>query len=147
MLDRLAPRAGATKPVKRVGRGPGSGTGKTSGRGMKGQGKRSAGRETPFWFEGGQMPLARRLPKRGFFNPHRVTYQIVNVGVLSAFEAGSTVDAEALLARGLIGRNGGGVKILAQGEAPKNLTVKVQRVSGSARKKIEEAGGSVELIK
>jgi len=113
---------------------------------MKGQGKRSAGRETPFWFEGGQMPLARRLPKRGFFNPHRITFQIVNVGVLSAFEAGATVDPEALLALGLIRRNGGGVKLLAQGEAPKNLTVKVQRVSGSARKKIEEAGGSVELI-
>jgi large subunit ribosomal protein L15 len=147
MLDRLAPNPGATKPPKRVGRGPGSGTGKNSGRGMKGQGHRSAGRETPFWFEGGQMPLARRLPKRGFFSLHRVSYQIVNLDGLAAFEAGSTVDAEALLGRGLIRRNGGGVKILAQGEAPKNLTVKVQRVSGSARKKIEEAGGSVELIK
>ncbi len=147
MLDRLAPHAGATRPPKRVGRGPGSGTGKTSGRGMKGQGHRSSGRATPFWFEGGQMPLVRRLPKRGFFSLHRVSYQIVNLGALSAFEAGSTVDAEALLARGLIRRNGGGVKILAQGEAPKNLTVKVQRASGSARKKIEEAGGSVELIK
>ena len=107
----------------------------------------SWGRETPFWFEGGQMPITRRLPKRGFFSLHRVSYQIVNVGVLSVFEAGSTVDAEALIARGMIRRNGGGVKILAQGDAPKNLTVKVQRVSGSARKKIEEAGGSVELIK
>jgi len=147
MLDRLAPPAGVTSSPKRVGRGPGSGTGKTSGRGVKGQGKRSAGRETPFWFEGGQMPLVRRLPKRGFFNRDRVEFQIVNVGALSVFEAGSTVDAEALLARGLIRRNGGGVKILAQGEAPKKLTLKVQRVSGSARKKIEEAGGSVELIK
>jgi len=147
MLDRLAPRAGARKTPKRIGRGPGSGTGKTSGRGMKGQGKRSPGRETPFWFEGGQMPLARRLPKRGFFNPHRVSYQILNVGALSVFKAGSTVDAEALLAHGLIRRSGGGVKLLAQGDAPKNLTVKVQRVSGSARKKIEEAGGSVELTK
>ena len=114
---------------------------------MKGQGKRSPGRETPFWFEGGQMPMARRLPKRGFFNLHRVSYQIVNVAALSVFEAGSTVDAEALIARGLIQRNGGGVKILAQGDAPKNLTLKVQRVSQSARKKIEEAGGSVELVK
>jgi len=147
MLDRLAPRAGARKPAKRVGRGPGSGIGKTAGRGMKGQGKRSPGRETPFWFEGGQMPLARRLPKRGFFSLHRVAYQIVNVSALSVFEAGSTVDADALLAHGLIRRHGGGVKILAQGDAPKNLTVKVQRVSGSARKKIEDAGGSVELIK
>ena len=147
MLDRLAPRHGARKPAKRIGRGPGSGTGKTSGRGMKGQGHRSPGRETPLGFEGGQMPMARRLPKRGFFNLHRVSYQIVNVGALSAFETGSTVDAEALIARGLIRRNGGGVKILAQGDAPKNLKLKVQRVSGSARKKIEAAGGSVELVK
>ena len=147
MLDRLAPRPGATSSPKRIGRGPGSGTGKTAGRGMKGQGKRSPGRETPFWFEGGQMPLVRRLPKLGFFNRDRVEFQIVNVGALSVFEAGSTVDAEALLARGLIRRNGGGVKILAQGEAPKNLTLKVQRVSVNAHKKIEEAGGSVELIK
>ena len=147
MLDRLAPHPGSRKPPKRLGRGPGSGTGKNSGRGMKGQGHRSSGRATPFWFEGGQMPMARRLPKRGFFSLHRVSYQIVNVGALSAFEAGSTVDAEALTARGLIRRNGGGVMILAQGDAPKNLTLKVQRVSGSARKKIEEAGGSVELIK
>ena len=146
MLDRLAPHPGATRPPKRVGRGPGSGTHKTSGRGVKGQGKRSAGRETPFWFEGGQMPLARRLPKRGFFNQDRVAYQIVNVGSLSGFKAGSTVDAESLIAQGLIRRNGGGVKILGEGEAPKKLTVKVQRVSGAARKKIEEAGGSVELI-
>jgi large subunit ribosomal protein L15 len=145
MLERLAPRRGSTRPAKRVGRGPGSGTGKTSGRGMKGQGKRSAGRETPFGFEGGQMPLARRLPKRGFFNPHSVTYQIVNVASLSVFKAGSTVDTEALLAQGLIRRNGGGVKILGQGEAPKKLALKVARVSSGARKKIEDAGGSVEL--
>jgi large subunit ribosomal protein L15 len=147
MLDRLAPHAGSQSAAKRIGRGPGSGTGKTAGRGMKGQGKRSAGRETPFWFEGGQMPLARRLPKRGFFSLHRVSYQIVNLQSLAAFEAGATVDAEALLSKGLIRRNGGGIKILAEGDAPKNLTLKVQRVSGSARKKIEEAGGSVELIK
>jgi large subunit ribosomal protein L15 len=114
---------------------------------MKGQGKRSPGRATPFSFEGGQMPLVRRLPKRGFFNRDRVAFQIVNVGALSVFEAGSTVDTEALRARGLIRRNGGGVKILAQGDAPKKLLLRVQRVSGSARKKIEEAGGSVELIK
>ena len=147
MLDRLAPPAGATSSPKRVGRGPGSGTGKTSGRGMKGQGKRSAGRATPFAFEGGQMPLVRRLPKRGFFSRDRVAYQIVNVSALSVFKAGSTVDAAALLARGLIRRNGGGVKILAQGEAPEKLALKVQRVSASAREKIEAAGGSVELIK
>jgi large subunit ribosomal protein L15 len=147
MLDRLAPSAGSTSSPKRVGRGPGSGTGKTAGRGMKGQGKRSAGRETPFWFEGGQMPLVRRLPKRGFFNRDRVVYQIVNVSALSVFEAGSTVDSDALISQGLIRRKGGGVKILGQGEAPKKLTLKVQRVSSGARKKIEEAGGSVELSK
>jgi large subunit ribosomal protein L15 len=147
MLDRLAPSKGSTSSPKRVGRGPGSGIGKTSGRGVKGQGKRSAGRAVPFAFEGGQMPLVRRLPKRGFFNRDRVSYQIVNVGALSAFKAGSTVDAEALLAHGMIRRNGGGVKILGQGETPKKLALKVQRVSAGARKKIEEAGGSVELVK
>ena len=147
MLDRLAPSKGATSSPKRVGRGPGSGRGKTAGRGVKGQGKRSAGRETPFWFEGGQMPLVRRIPKRGFFNRDRVTYQIVNVAALSVFKAGSTVDAEALLAHGLVRRKGGGIKILAQGDAPKKLALKVQRVSKSARQKIEKAGGSIELIK
>jgi large subunit ribosomal protein L15 len=139
MLERLAPRRGATRRAKRVGRGPGSGTG------TKGQGKRSPGRETPFRFEGGQMPLARRLPKRGFHNPHSVEYQIVNVASLAVFEPGATVDVEALLARGLIRRSGGGVKILGQGEAPKRLKLQVDRVSESARKKIEAAGGSVEL--
>ena len=147
MLDRLAPPKGATSSAKRVGRGPGSGTGKTAGRGVKGQGKRSPGRATPFWFEGGQMPLVRRIPKRGFFNRDRVTYQIVNVAALSVFKAGSTVDAEALLAHGLVRRKGGGIKILAQGDAPKKLALKVQRVSKSARQKIEKAGGSIELIK
>ena len=147
MLDRLAPRPGATRSPKRVGRGPGSGWHKTSGRGMKGQGKRSAGRETPFWFEGGQMPLARRLPKRGFHNLNRIEFQIVNVGALSCFEDGATIDAEALVSRGLIHRRGGGVKILGQGEAPKKIKLKVQRISGGARVKIEKAGGSVELIK
>ncbi|HXV36305.1 MAG TPA: 50S ribosomal protein L15 [Myxococcota bacterium] len=145
MLERLAPRRGATRPAKRVGRGPGSGTGKTSGRGTKGQGKRSPGRETPFGFEGGQMPLARRLPKRGFHNPHSVEYQIVNLASLGVFEPGATVDAAALLERGLIRRGRGGVKILGQGDAPKRLKLQVDRVSESARKKIEAAGGSVEL--
>jgi len=147
MLDRLAPRRGAKNPTKRVGRGPGSGKGKTAGRGVKGQGKRSPGRETPFWFEGGQMPLVRRLPKRGFHNRDRVAYQVVNLSALSVFAPGATVDAEALLARKLIRRKGGGVKILAEGEAPQNLKLVVQRVSAGARKKIEEAGGSVELTR
>ncbi len=145
MLDRLQPRPGARRPHKRVGRGPGSGTGKTSARGVKGQGKRSPGREVPTFFEGGQMPITRRLPKRGFHNRFRKVHQVVNVGALSVFGDGGTVDAEALAARGLVSRRGGDVKILAEGEAPKNLTVKIKAISAGARKKIEEAGGSVEI--
>jgi large subunit ribosomal protein L15 len=146
MLDRLGPRKGSRHPVKRVGRGPGSGTGKTSGRGIKGQGKRSPGRETPFHFEGGQMPLARRLPKRGFHNPFQTKYRIVNLAALAAFGDGATVDPEQLEARGLIKHGRQGVKLLGEGEPPKNLTVKVHRVSASARAKIEAAGGSVEVL-
>lgn len=144
MLDRLQPRPGARRPRKRVGRGPGSGIHKTAGRGMKGQGKRSPGREVPFHFEGGQMPLVRRVPKRGFHNRNRKVYQVVNVGALGAFEEGATVDVEALLARGLIHRKGGDVKLLGTGDAPRNLTVKVDKASAGARKKIEDAGGKVE---
>jgi large subunit ribosomal protein L15 len=145
MLDRLKPRPGARHRRKRVGRGPGSGLHKTSGRGVKGQGKRSAGRETPMYFEGGQMPLVRRIPKRGFTNIHRKTVEVVNVGALSAFGRGETVDPETLAARGLV-RGGAIVKLLGDGDAPQGLTVKVHRVSGSARKKIEDAGGSVEIL-
>ena len=144
MLERLSPRNGSRRGHKRVGRGPGSGSGKTSSRGVKGQGKRSAGRETPFHFEGGQMPLARRLPKRGFHSTFRTSYRIVNVGALSVFGDGATIDAEQLEARGLIKHGKDGVKLLAEGEAPKNLTVKVHKASASARKKIEDAGGRVE---
>jgi large subunit ribosomal protein L15 len=145
MLDRLKPRAGARRKPMRVGRGPGSGRHKTSGRGVKGQGKRSPGRETPAWFEGGQMPLVRRLPKRGFYNPFRKEVQIVNLRSLAVFGDGATVDVEALCARGLA-RRGVPVKLLGDGEAPKNLTVKVQRVSQGARARLEQAGGSVEII-
>jgi large subunit ribosomal protein L15 len=144
MLDGLKPRHGSRRAHKRVGRGPGSGTGKTAARGVKGQGKRSPGRETPFHFEGGQMPLARRLPKRGFHNGFRTAYRIVNVGALSVFGDGATVDAEQLEARGLIKHGKQGVKLLADGDAPKNLTIKVHKASASARKKIEDAGGKVE---
>lgn len=144
MLDGLSPRNGSRRTHKRVGRGPGSGTGKTAGRGVKGQGKRSAGRETPFHFEGGQMPISRRLPKRGFHNPFGKTYRIVNVGALSVFGDGATVDAEQLEARGLIKHGKQPVKLLAEGDAPSNLTVKVHKASASARKKIEDAGGKVE---
>ncbi|MGE4649725.1 MAG: 50S ribosomal protein L15 [Myxococcota bacterium] len=146
MLDRLSPRHGSRRPRKRVGRGPGSGTGRNAGRGEKGQGHRSPGRETPFHFEGGQMPLARRLPKRGFYNPFRTLYRIVNVGSLSAFEAGSSVDPAALEAHGLIPHGRDGVKLLGEGDAPRELQVKVHRVSAGARAKIEAAGGKVEVI-
>lgn len=145
MLDRLEPRAGARRGRRRVGRGPGSGRHKTSGRGVKGQGKRSPGRETPAWFEGGQMPLARRLPKRGFHNPFRKPVQIVNLHSLGVFGEGATVDVEALCSRGLA-RHGVPVKLLGDGEAPRNMTVKVHRVSQGARTRVEQAGGRVEIV-
>jgi large subunit ribosomal protein L15 len=146
MLDRLKPRPGSRHRTKRVGRGPGSGLHKTSGRGVKGQGKRSPGRETPHHFEGGQMPLARRLPKRGFHSPFRTSYRIVNVGSLVGFGEGDTVDPQSLEARGLIKHGRDGVKLLAEGEAPKGLTVKVHKASAAARRKIEEAGGTLEVL-
>ncbi len=144
MLDKLQPRPGATRPPKRVGRGPGSGLNKTAGRGEKGQGKRSAGREVPFGFEGGQMPLARRLPKRGFHNRSRTSYQVVNVGALAVFDEGSRVDFEALVSKGLINRKGGDVKLLGEGDAPKGLAVTVNAASTGARQKIVDAGGKVD---
>ena len=146
MLDRLQPRRGAKQQPKRVGRGPGSGLNKTAGRGMKGQGHRSPGRETPLYFEGGQMPLVQRLPKRGFRSRNKTTYQIVNVAALAALGEGATVDRDSLVGRGLVNPKGGMVKILGEGEAPKNLKVKVGKISAGARKKIEEAGGSVEIV-
>ena len=146
MLDRLQPRPGAVRKPKRVGRGPGSGNNKTAGRGEKGQGKRSPGREVPFYFEGGQMPIARRLPKRGFHNRTRKVHQVVNVGMLEGFGEGASVDLEALVSRGLVRRRGGPVKLLGNGDAPKNLTVRVHAASVSARQKIEAAGGSIEAI-
>lgn len=146
MLDRLSPRPGSRRSAKRVGRGRAGAGGKTAGRGIKGQGKRSPGRETPFHFEGGQMPLARRLPKRGFHSPFSKHFRIVNVGTLAAFGEGATVDPETLEKRGLIAHGRDGVKLLAEGEAPKNLQVRVHKASAAARKKIEEAGGRVELI-
>jgi len=146
MLDRLSPRPGSRRPTKRVGRGPGSGNGKTSGRGVKGQGKRSAGRETPFHFEGGQMPLVRRVPKRGFHSLFGTTWRIVNVGSLASYGDGGEVDPADLERRGLVEHGQAGVKLLAEGEPPRNLRVKVHQISAAARKKIEDSGGSVELI-
>jgi len=146
MLDRLQPRSGARRPRKRVARGPGGKAGKTAGRGTKGQGKRSAGRERPARFEGGQMSIVRRLPKRGFHNAARTSYQEVNVGALGPFGDGATVDFDALVGRGLVRRKGGAVKLLGEGTPPGRLTVRVERASAGARRKIEEAGGKVELV-
>jgi large subunit ribosomal protein L15 len=146
MLDRLSLRPGARHRPKRVGRGPGTGLGKTCGRGMKGQGHRSAGRQTPLWFEGGQMPLVRRLPKRGFTNIHRKGVEIVNLRDLARFGDGATVDVAALVQHHLVRGSGAPVKLLGDGDAPQGLSVQVHRVSASARRKIEEAGGSVEIL-
>ncbi|MBC8340180.1 MAG: 50S ribosomal protein L15 [Proteobacteria bacterium] len=146
MLDQLKTKDGATRVRKRVGRGRGSGHGKTSGTGFKGQGTRS-GKKIKAWFEGGQMPLQIRLPKRGFFNRFRTKVEVVNVSDLVKLGDGATVDAQALFAAGLIrGTRDALVKVLGDGDAPKNLTVKVDRISASAKAKIEAAGGSVELL-
>ena len=145
MLNQLAPRPGARHRRKRVGRGPGSGKGKTCGTGVKGQGTRTGHKIKP-WFEGGQMPLFQRIPKKGFHNMFRSDNEIVNVGDLAVFGDGATVDAAALAARGLIRGSGKPVKVLAEGEAPKGLKLAVQKVSASARAKIEARGGSVETI-
>ena len=146
MLDQLKTKDGATRVRKRVGRGRGSGHGKTSGTGFKGQGTRS-GKKIKAWFEGGQMPLQIRLPKRGFLNRFRTKVEVVNVSDLVKLGDGATVDAQALFAAGLIrGTRDALVKVLGDGDAPKNLTVKVDRISASAKAKIEAAGGSVELL-
>jgi large subunit ribosomal protein L15 len=146
MLERLKPRPGAVQKRKRVARGPGSGIGKTAGRGTKGQGHRSSGREVPIYSEGGQMPLTRRLPKRGFRSPAKKTYRIVNLAALSVFGEGATVDVAALQQRGLIQHTQEPVKLLAEGEAPRNLTITVHAASASAQAKVSAAGGRVELL-
>ena len=141
----LTPAEGSKKARKRVGRGPASGTGKTAGRGMNGQKSRSGGGKGA-GFEGGQTPLARRLPKLpGFRNPNRVEYIAVNVSRLDAkFENNDVVDSDALVNKGIIKRNTDLVKVLGDGEITKSLTVKVDKVSASAKAKIEAAGGKVE---
>ena len=145
MLDRLSPRPGAKQSRRRVGRGPGSGRGKTAGTGVKGQGTRSGKKIKP-WFEGGQMPLTQRVPKRGFNNIFRKDVEIVNVGELARLGDGATVDQESLAKNGLIRGSGVEIKLLGEGDSPKNLTIKLNRVSAGARTKVEAAGGSVELI-
>ncbi len=143
-LSNLTPPEGATKKRKRVGRGPGSGTGKTSGRGMNGQGKRSGGNIPPY-FEGGQMPLYRRLPKRGFNNVFAKTVVWVNVHQLNRFEEGTIVDTELLKASGLVKGRFDTVKCLGNGELEKQLTVKLDAFSKSAIEKIEGKGGKAEV--
>jgi large subunit ribosomal protein L15 len=140
----LKPAKGATKKRKRVGIGPSSGHGGTSCRGHKGQNSRSGG-GGPAYFEGGQTPLIRRLPKRGFVNIFRVPNQVVNVADLSGFDAGTEIDRTLLIAAGLVQKSGGPIKVLGDGDLDRALTVKVDRVSESAKKKIEAAGGTIEL--
>lgn len=145
-LDTIQPAVGATTSKKRLGRGTGSGLGKTSGKGHKGQWARSGGGVRP-GFEGGQMPRTRRVPKRGFNNHFKKEYVIVNLDVLNEnFAAGSVVDMEALLDRNLVKsvKNAAGLKVLGNGELTVNLTVKAAKFSASAKEAIEKAGGTAE---
>ena len=145
-LHELTPAPGATKVAKRKGRGAGSGNGKTAGKGHKGQKARSGGGVRP-GFEGGQMPLQRRVPKRGFHNIFATRYANVNVADLGArFEDGAVVDAEAIVASGLVKKQLDGIKVLGNGELTKKLTVKAAAFSASAKEKIEKAGGTAEVM-
>jgi large subunit ribosomal protein L15 len=143
-LHKLGQNGNTAKNRKRVGRGPGSGTGKTSGRGHKGQGARSGHSQRP-GFEGGQMPLIRRLPKRGFKKPNRVEYAILNVGDLNKFEDGTTVDVGALREARIVRQVRDGVKVLGDGTLERKLTVVASAFTKSAREKIEAAGGTCEI--
>ena len=145
-LNELKPAAGSKKDSFRVGRGHGSGNGKTSGKGHKGQNARSGGGVRP-GFEGGQMPIYRRLPKRGFTNIFAKTYTEINVTALNSFEDGAVVDAAALKAAGIIKKINDGVKVLGRGElTAKNVTVKAAKFTKSAEEKIAAAGGKAEVI-
>jgi len=145
-LSNLTPASGATKKRKRLGRGPGSGHGKTAGRGHKGRGARAGG-NTPPGYEGGQMPLQRRLPKRGFRNPFRVEFSVVNLGQLEGrFEAGAVIDAEALRAQGLVHGARQRIKILADGKLSKALNVKADKFSAAAKERLQAAGGTAEVV-
>ena len=141
-LGELRPAAGATKDTKRRGKGAATGLGGTSGRGHKGHKARTGGK-IPVWFEGGQMPIQRRLPKRGFINPTRVEYHVVQVGRLAGASAGTTVDAAWLKSTRLV-RRPGPIKLLAGGELKVALTVRVDAASEAAKKAVEAAGGKVE---
>jgi len=144
-VDTLAPAEGARTSAKRLGRGIGSGLGKTSGKGHKGQWARSGGGVRP-GFEGGQMPITRRIPKRGFKNIFAKVYTTLNVEELNAFDEGTVITAEMLKECGFISKINDGIKILGQGELSKKLTVKAVKFTASAKEKIEAAGGTAEEI-
>jgi len=144
-LNELSPAKGSHKAPKRLGRGVGSGSGKTAGRGTKGYNSRSGGGVRP-GYEGGQMPLHRRLPKRGFTNVFKKNIAVVNIRDLAKFDQGSVVDKDALVQAGLVKGKKDGIKLLAHGEINYSLDVKVNQISKSAREKIEAAGGIVEVL-
>ena len=144
-LHELSPAPGSNREVKRIGRGHGSGNGKTAGKGHKGQ-KARAGRGQRIGFEGGQMPLQRRIPKRGFNNIFANEFAAVNVSALNAFEDGAVVDAAALIEKGIIKKEYDGVKVLGSGELTKKLTVKAANFSAAAKEKITAAGGKYEVL-
>ena len=144
-LHELSPAAGSTKPNFRKGRGAGSGNGKTSGKGHKGQNARSGGGVRP-GFEGGQLPLYRKLPKRGFTNHFAKQYAIINVEVLDKYEAGAVIDIDTLINDKVIKNRFDGLKVLANGEITKAITVKAAVFSASAKEKIEAAGGKAEVV-
>ena len=144
-LSKLSPVAGSTQVGKRKGRGPGSGNGKTGGRGHKGQHARSGGK-TRVGFEGGQMPLVRRVPKRGFNNIFAKPLTAVNLTAFNSFEDGAVVDAAALIEAGVIASCPNGLKVLANGALTKKVTVKAAAFSESAKEKIEQAGGKAEVV-
>jgi large subunit ribosomal protein L15 len=143
-LHELQPAAGSTKEAKRKGRGSGSGNGKTAGKGHKGQLARSGGKGA--YFEGGQLPLVRRIPKRGFHNLFATKYATVKVSDLDRFEDGDVVDADAIVASGLVKKTLDGIKVLGNGEVTKKLTVRLSAFSQTAKAKIEQAGGKAEVI-
>lgn len=146
-LHNLHPNPGATRDKKRLGRGRGSGKGKTSGKGVKGQKARPGHHGARFAFEGGQVPMPRRIPKRGFKNPFRIEPFPINVATLEEmFDAGATVDLEALRAKGMLPKKTVYVKILGEGEITKALTIKAYRASATAIEKVSRAGGSIELV-
>ena len=146
-LHNLHPNPGATKTKKRIGRGRGSGTGKTSGKGVKGQKARAGHHGARLAFEGGQMPMPRRIPKRGFKNANRLEIFPVNVATLeSLFETGASVDIEALRTKGLVPKRIEHIKILGEGELTKRFTIKAHAASTTAKDKVEKAGGTIELV-